>query len=133
MPRPPYRSGMARAVTHCPDCGQRVTPFAAGCAVCGADLEAARAAKSAKRRIELPRARCYSGSSSGRIDWVHLAVAIVVALAIPPVGLLLALYWASRRYNDGEPVMAALMLAAAALAAAAIFAPVWFFSHLAHI
>jgi hypothetical protein len=127
---------MPRAVTHCPNCGQTVTPFAAGCAVCGTDLEAARAARaarSAKLRIELPRARWSGGRATGAIDWVHLAVAVLVALAIPPVGLLLALFWASRRHRDGEPVMTALMLAAAALAAAAIFAPEWFFSHLAHI
>jgi hypothetical protein len=24
---------------YCPDCGERVTPFAAGCAICGADLD----------------------------------------------------------------------------------------------
>jgi hypothetical protein len=24
---------------YCPDCGERVTPFAAGCALCGADLD----------------------------------------------------------------------------------------------
>ncbi len=24
---------------YCPDCGARVTPFAAGCALCGADLD----------------------------------------------------------------------------------------------
>jgi hypothetical protein len=124
---------MPRAVTHCPNCGQRVTPFAAGCAVCGADLEAARAKRSARPRIELPSVRWGGGGSGRRIDWLHLAIAVLVALAVPPVGLLLALFWASRRYRDGEPVMTAAMLAVAALAAAAIFAPVWFFSHLAHI
>lgn len=28
--------------TRCPQCGERVMPFAAGCAVCGADLDTAR-------------------------------------------------------------------------------------------
>jgi predicted amidophosphoribosyltransferase len=27
---------------YCPNCGERVTPFAAGCAVCGADLDPKR-------------------------------------------------------------------------------------------
>ena len=27
---------------YCPDCGARVTPFAAGCALCGADLDPRR-------------------------------------------------------------------------------------------
>jgi len=28
--------------SRCPRCGERVSPFAAGCAVCGADLDTAR-------------------------------------------------------------------------------------------
>lgn len=28
--------------SRCPNCGERVSPFAAGCAVCGADLDTAR-------------------------------------------------------------------------------------------
>jgi hypothetical protein len=27
---------------YCPQCGERVTPFAAGCALCGADLDPQR-------------------------------------------------------------------------------------------
>jgi len=29
-------------LSRCPDCRERVTPFAAGCAVCGADLDLRR-------------------------------------------------------------------------------------------
>ena len=28
--------------TRCPQCGERVMPFAAGCSICGADLDTAR-------------------------------------------------------------------------------------------
>jgi uncharacterized protein (DUF983 family) len=28
--------------SRCPECGERVTPFAAGCAICGADLDVRR-------------------------------------------------------------------------------------------
>ena len=28
--------------SRCPNCGERVQPFAAGCAICGADLDTAR-------------------------------------------------------------------------------------------
>jgi hypothetical protein len=28
--------------SRCPQCGERVSPFAAGCAVCGADLDPSR-------------------------------------------------------------------------------------------
>ncbi len=27
---------------YCPECGERVTPYAAGCALCGADLDPRR-------------------------------------------------------------------------------------------
>jgi uncharacterized protein (DUF983 family) len=35
-------SAMPRDRTRCPSCGERVLPFAAGCAICGADLDTAR-------------------------------------------------------------------------------------------
>ncbi|HWC86883.1 MAG TPA: hypothetical protein VG388_10110 [Solirubrobacteraceae bacterium] len=123
---------MARAITRCPNCGQTVTPFAAGCAVCGTDLEAARARR-AKRRIDLPRAPWYGGVSTGRVDWAHVAVAFLAAIAIAPVGLFLGIYWATRYNREGNTVMTVAMLAAIALAATAIFAPVWFWSHLLHV
>jgi uncharacterized protein (DUF983 family) len=33
---------MSRDRSRCPKCGERVQPFAAGCAICGADLDVAR-------------------------------------------------------------------------------------------
>ena len=33
---------MARDRSRCPNCGERVLPFAAGCAICGADLDTTR-------------------------------------------------------------------------------------------
>ena len=33
---------MPRDRTRCPSCGERVLPFAAGCAICGADLDTTR-------------------------------------------------------------------------------------------
>lgn len=124
---------MPRAITHCPKCGQTVTPFAAGCAVCGTDLEAARVARSARLRIELPHARWYGVGTATRVDWLHLGLAILAALALAPVGLFLALFWASRYHREGETVMTVAMVAVAALAAAAMLAPVWFWSHLLHL
>ena len=32
----------SRDRTRCPQCGERVLPFAAGCAICGADLDTTR-------------------------------------------------------------------------------------------
>ena len=124
---------MARAITHCPKCGQTVTPFAAGCAVCGTDLEAARAKRSARRLPALPSAHWYGGSSTGSVDWAHLAIAVLAALAIAPVGFFLGIYWAQRYNREGNTVMTVAMIAVVAIAAAAIFAPVWFWSHLLHV
>jgi hypothetical protein len=33
---------LLRDRTRCPSCGERVTPYAAGCAICGADLDPKR-------------------------------------------------------------------------------------------
>ncbi len=61
-----------------------------------------------------------------RLDPLHVAIAVVLAVAAPPLGLLLALFWALERQRSGEHLMAGVMLAAALLAAAAFFAPGWF-------
>lgn len=118
---------MPRGLSKCPGCGEPVSPFAAGCAICGTDLEAARAKLAARRRVELPRAPRVAASSE--IDWWLVAIAFIVALAVSPLGFVLDLYWAFQRNRMGERVMTLLMLAAAALALAATLAPVWFWSH----
>lgn len=123
---------MPRALTNCPNCGQRVTPYAAGCAVCGTDLEAARARRRARPGIELPRVG-WSGGSSGSIDWVHVALALVASLALAPLGFILGIYWATRYNREGNTAMVLFMLVAVALAVAAMVAPVWFWSHILHI
>jgi len=38
---------------YCPDCGERVTPYAAGCALCGADLDPKRWQKPVSARQKL--------------------------------------------------------------------------------
>jgi hypothetical protein len=64
------------------------------------------------------------------VDWVALVVAVVLAIAAPPIGFVLSLYWATQRYRAGESLMPWLMLASAAVAVAAFLAPMWFWSHL---
>lgn len=75
----PMVSGMPRRTnpTRCPQCGERVTPFAAGCAICGADLDPARTDHvPVSRRI---------GSAwdafSVRTDLIVLAIAVLVLLS----------------------------------------------------
>ena len=117
---------MARAVNRCPNCSEPVSPFAAGCAICGADLEAERARRAFRRRPALPAAP----SVGGEIDWLQIGVSLVLALAFPPLGFALSLYWVIQQHRAGNTVMVGAMLAGAALAVAAFLAPVWFWSHL---
>lgn len=127
-----------RAINRCPRCHEPVSPFAAGCAICGEDLEAARA-RLASRKSTGMKLATRSGTrldrpqwlhSGSRIDWMNVAVALILAVAVSPIGLLLALYWAYQRQTHGETGMMFIMLVIAALAAAALIAPGWFWSHL---
>jgi hypothetical protein len=127
----PYRLDMARAVTRCPGCGEPVSPFAAGCAICGTDLEAARV-RHAGRRLPALAPRRLPRVETG-LDPVHVAIAVVVAIAAPPFGLLLSLFWAVQRHRAGEPRMAVVMLAVALVSAAGLFAPVWFWTHVLNV
>jgi hypothetical protein len=105
-----------------------VSPFAAGCAICGTDLEAARAKLAARKRVELPSTPQFTARAD--IDWGQVLIALALALALAPVGFLLAVYWALQRWHYGERAMTALMAAAAALSVASMLAPFWFWNHL---
>jgi hypothetical protein len=69
MPRPhPNR---------CPECGEHVSPFAAGCAICGADLDPDRT-----RHVPISR-RIGSAwdAFSVRTELIVLAIAIIVLVS----------------------------------------------------
>jgi hypothetical protein len=105
-----------------------VSAFAAGCAVCGADLEAARARQAQKRHLELPGLPSF-GRTAG-IDWVELVIVLLLAATLSPLGLLISVYLAVRHHRYGESTMMVLMLVTAAIALAGILEPYWFGSHL---
>jgi hypothetical protein len=86
-----------RAVSKCPNCGQPVSPFAAGCAICGTNLEAARADLAAKRarRPQLPSLRLSD-------DALRIGVAVLAALFSPVMGALLSGYFAYDADRDGR-------------------------------
>jgi hypothetical protein len=92
---------MGRALTHCPTCGSAVTPYAAGCAICGADLEAARARAQRRwpwsARRGLPRVDADTRNTVLMI----LIVALVVVFA-SLIGVLLALFVAFDRNRQGD-------------------------------
>jgi hypothetical protein len=80
----------------CPQCGEPVTPFAAGCAICGADLEAHRAAQAERRQLAVP-------VPAVRLpyDWWLFLGTAVAALLMPILGLILA-YFAGRDRTGAE-------------------------------
>jgi hypothetical protein len=80
----------------CPNCGEPVTPFAAGCAICGTDLEAHRARRAQRRSVAVP-----TPSVHVPYDWWLFLGTAVAALLFPILGLILA-YFAGRDRVGGE-------------------------------
>jgi hypothetical protein len=90
---------MARAITKCPDCGSTVSQFAAGCAICGFDLVAARRERDQRRaKLSIP--------ATGRLphitgeDFLIGALMIIVAFASPILGGVIAGLFALQAHND---------------------------------
>jgi hypothetical protein len=71
MPRDPNR---------CPNCGERVSPFAAGCALCGAELDPHR------HRRRMPRLDLGRLPSPG-VDAFAVALLVLLTLFAPLIGL----------------------------------------------
>ena len=77
----------------CPNCGEPVSQFAAGCAVCGTDLEAARAQRARPRvPVPVPQPRL-------PYDWWLYLATFAAALFFPLLGLLLAFLAGRQRYG----------------------------------
>jgi hypothetical protein len=102
----------------CPRCGEPVSQFAAGCAICGADLEAAQAARPERRMpaVSVPRGRLPR-------DWWMLPVSALLALAFPLAGALLAGFAARQRDLSGERGMRNAFVAVAVAAVAVLLIP----------
>lgn len=96
---------MPRAISKCPDCREPVSPFAAGCAICGTNLEAARAELAAKRakRPQLPTIRLGD-------DAVRIGVAVIAVLFAPLMGALLTGWFAYDADRNGRAATRNLMI-----------------------
>jgi peptidoglycan/LPS O-acetylase OafA/YrhL len=107
---------MPRALNKCPDCGSTVSQFAAGCAICGADLVAARRARE-RRRQALPSltAPGWFPQATGA-DAVLGALLIVAAFAWPLVGGPIAGLFAYFAHQKDDVVQRNLALVAVAVA-----------------
>lgn len=64
----------------CPGCGERVSAYAAGCAVCGYDLEAHRRRPARRPRVRLPAA--VPDVERGLVVAVLIVVALVLLFAM---------------------------------------------------
>jgi hypothetical protein len=119
---------MARNAGRCPNCGEPVSAFAAGCAICGFDLERHRA-EDAARRARLPSVP----TPSVRLpevddDWLMLGLAAVLVLFVPLFGLILAVIGARdpRRANRRTWFIGLAVLAVAIMVLPATRYGVWY-------
>jgi len=107
---------MARAITKCPSCGSSVSQFAAGCAICGENLTAAR------QDLERRRAARPSLAAPGWFpditgsEAVLGAILIIAAFGFPIVGGPIAGLFAYFGHRNGDVVQRNLALVAVAVA-----------------
>ena len=96
---------MPRSISKCPKCGEPVSPFAAGCAICGTNLESARAELAARRagRPQLPTLRLSD-------DALRIGVAVLAALFSPVMGALLSGYFAYDADRNGRTATRNVMI-----------------------
>jgi hypothetical protein len=107
---------MARTITKCPNCGSTVSQFAAGCAICGENLVAAR--QQLKRRREaLPSIQApswFPEITAG--DAILGTILILAAFGFPIIGGPIAGLFAYFAHQKGDMVQRNLALVAVAIA-----------------
>ena len=106
-----------RAISKCPNCREPVSPFAAGCAICGTNLEAARAELAAKRarHPQVPGVRLSD-------DAVRIGVSVLAAVFSPVMGALLTAYFAYDAEQNGRPRTRNLMVLLLGFSLVGVFA-----------
>ena len=91
-----------------------MSQFAAGCAICGADLVAARAARGDTLRDRLERFEPgFLRDAERRKELVLVAIMALVVLAFPIFGLVLCGYIAYARHHDGDELIRNIAIALA--------------------
>jgi hypothetical protein len=107
---------MARAITSCPNCGSTVSQFAAGCAICGENLTAARQELERRReaRPSLTAPTWFPEITAG--DAVLGAILIIAAFGFPIIGGPIAGLFAYFAHRNGDAVQRNFALAAVAVA-----------------
>jgi hypothetical protein len=107
---------VARAITKCPNCGSSVSQFAAGCAICGENLTAARQDLERRReaRPSLNAPAWFPEITAG--DAILGAILIVAAFSVPVVGGPIAGLFAYFAHQRGDRVQRNLALVAVGVA-----------------
>ena len=107
---------MARAITKCPNCGSTVSQFAAGCAICGENLVAARE-RLKQRREAMPSLQSPSWLPEiTASDAILGAILIIAAFGFPIVGGPIAGLFAYFGHQRGDTVQRNLALVAVGVA-----------------
>ena len=108
---------MARAVTKCPNCGQPVSQFAAGCSICGEDLVAARHRRERRHEalpsVPLRRPSWLAGVSGP--EALLGALLLLIAVFFPIIGFFIAGFIAFFAHRNHQTVQRNFALAAVAL------------------
>jgi hypothetical protein len=105
-----------RGINKCPDCGSTVSQFAAGCAICGADLVAARQARERRREALASLGAPSWFPQITASDAVFGILVIVCAFAVPVIGGPIAGLFAYFAHQKGERVQRNLALIAVGVA-----------------
>ena len=107
---------MARAITKCPNCGSSVSQFAAGCAICGENLSAARQDLERRReaRPSLAAPSWFPQITAG--DAVLGGILLIAAFSFPIIGGPIAGLFAYFAHRNGDVVQRNLALMAVAVA-----------------
>jgi hypothetical protein len=107
---------MARAITKCPHCGSTVSQFAAGCAICGENLSAARQELERRReaRPSLQAPGWLPEITTG--DAILGAILIIAAFGFPIIGGPIAGLFAYFAHRNGDTVQRNIALVAVAIA-----------------
>lgn len=119
---------MAAKARTCPNCGERVSPFAAGCAICGADLDAHRRRLAERPDLvrparSIPDIRVGGLMSRINPDIALITVTVLFLLVLPLMGTLLAALGAWDRSKRGDERLRNVFLVLLALGVLSFFTP----------
>ena len=111
---------MARAITKCPNCGSSVSQFAAGCAICGENLTAARQDLERRREARPSLTAPAWVPQVTTSEAILGAILIIAAFGFPIVGGPIAGLFAYFGHRNGDAVQRNLALVAVAVAVIAL-------------